>query len=45
MPLTTPPSRDPSPIRSVTAELKGDGADSSRLMAGEMRRVHDRLGR
>ena len=45
MPQTTPPSHDPSPTRSVTAELKDDGADASPLLASEMRRVHDRLGR
>jgi hypothetical protein len=45
MPLTTPPSRDPSPTRNVIADLKGDGADASPLLASEMLRVHDRLGR
>ena len=45
MAQTTRPSCDPSPTRSVTADLKGDGADAIPLLANQMLGVHDRLGR
>lgn len=44
-PIGRPTSWSPSPTRSVAAELKDDGAGASPLLASEMRRVHDRLGR